>query len=200
MGEGVSPSLSQDGFPVANHLVVSDSGSCVHGLQGGFNQLVFQTEVKYSLKVGLIGSDGHEGLTTRGSPLQKRVPPFSLPQKEYVDVGCLLPHCGVAIAGAASFTAAKVADAVAVFDAVATVAIYVADGDSVALALSPDLQGTMFSVPVRSEMSHRRTPSRLVGREIPQSRCRQMVLRVCSRVGLHRQIRSWAILEAVFSI
>ena len=200
MGEGVSPSLSRDGFPVANHLAVSDSGSCVHGLQGGFNLLVFQTEVKYSLKVGLVGSDGHEGLTTRGSPLQKRVPPFSLPQKEYVDVGCLLPHRGVAIAGAASFTAAKVADAVAVFDAVAAVAIYVADGDSVALALSPDLQGTMFSVPVRSEMSDRRTSSRLVGREIPQSRCRQMVLRVCSRVGLHLQIRSWAILEALFSI
>ena len=200
MGEGVSPSLSRDGFPVANHLVVSDSGSCVHGLQGGFNLLVFQTEVKYSLKVGLVGLDGHEGLTTRGSPLQKRVPPFSLPQKEYVDVGCLLPHRGVAIAGAASFTATKVADAVAVFDVVAAVAIYVADGDSVTLALSLDLQGTMFSVPVRSEMSDRRTPSRLVGREIPQSRCRQMVLRVCSRVGLHLQIRSWAILEAVFSI
>ena len=81
MGKGVSPSLSQDGFPVANHLVISDSGSCEHGFQGGFNLLVFQTEVKYSLKVGLVGSDGHEGLTTRGSPLQKRVPPFSLPQK-----------------------------------------------------------------------------------------------------------------------
>ena len=73
----------------------------------------------------------------------------------------------MAIAGASSFIAAKVVDAVAVFDAVAVVAISVADGDSVALALSPDLQGTMFSVPVRSEMSDRRTPSRLVGREIP---------------------------------
>ena len=37
MGEGVSPSLSRDGFPVATHLVVSDSDSCKHGfsMSGG---------------------------------------------------------------------------------------------------------------------------------------------------------------------
>ena len=67
MGKGVSPSLSRDGFPVANHLVVSDSGSCEHGFQGGFNLLVFQTEVKYSLKVGLVGSDGHEGFVGKNN-------------------------------------------------------------------------------------------------------------------------------------
>ena len=37
MGEGVSPSLSRDRFPVATHLVVSDSDSCKHGfsMSGG---------------------------------------------------------------------------------------------------------------------------------------------------------------------
>ena len=37
MGEGVSPSLSRDGFPVVNHLVVFDSGSCEHGFSCYFS-------------------------------------------------------------------------------------------------------------------------------------------------------------------
>ena len=37
MGEGVSPSLSRDGFPVANHLVVFNSGSCKHGFSCYFS-------------------------------------------------------------------------------------------------------------------------------------------------------------------
>ena len=128
-----------------------------HGFSGGFNLLVFQTKEGYSLKVGLVGSNGHEGLTTRGSPLQKRVHLFSLPQKEYANVGCLLPHRGVAIAGAASFAEAKVDDAAVVYDVVAAVAISVAGGDSVTLDLSPDLQGTvpMCSAPFRFVMSDR---------------------------------------------
>ena len=51
-----------------------------------------------------------------------------------LDASSCIVVSGVAIAGAASFAEAKVADAVVVFDAVAAVAISIADGDSVALA------------------------------------------------------------------
>ena len=86
----------------------------------------------------MVGSSGHGVLTTLGSPCQKRVPP-SLTQKENVDVGCLLSHRGVAIAGAdlpkkeecraskvvcASSVGAKIADAVTVFDADAVDAVF----------------------------------------------------------------------------
>ena len=69
MGEGVSLSLPQNGSPVANHLVVSDPFLREQGFSSGFNLLDFQTEEEYSLKVALVGSNGHGGLATRGSPL-----------------------------------------------------------------------------------------------------------------------------------
>ena len=72
MGEGVSPSLSRNGFPVANHLVVSDSSSCEHVVS------VFSTSVSANLP-----DQGCVGLTTRGHPLKNRVFP---PQKGKVVV------------------------------------------------------------------------------------------------------------------
>ena len=70
------------GSLVANHRVVSVPFSREHGFSGGFNLPDFQAEEGDSLKVSLVRSDGLVGLTTRGRPLQKWVPPLSLPQKE----------------------------------------------------------------------------------------------------------------------
>ena len=81
MGEGVSPSLSRNGSPIANYLLVSVLFSGEHGFYGGLNLLVIQTEEGCSLKRPSIGSYDHEGLTSRGSPLQKWVSPVSLPRK-----------------------------------------------------------------------------------------------------------------------
>ena len=73
IGEGVSQSLSRDGFPVVNHFVVSDSRSCEHEIS------VFSTSGSANLP-----DQGCAGLTTRGHPLlQNRVFP---PQKGKVIV------------------------------------------------------------------------------------------------------------------
>ena len=81
MGEGVSLSLPRNGFPVVNPLVVSVPFSREHGFSGGFSLPVFQEEEGDSLKISLIESNDHVGLTTRGSLFQRRVHPFSLARK-----------------------------------------------------------------------------------------------------------------------
>ena len=125
----------------------------------------------------MVGSGGHGALTTQGSPYQKRVTP-SLTQKENVDVGCLLPHRGVAIAGAAlpkkevcraskvvyaSSAGAKIVDAVAVVGTTDADADSDAVADCFARALPSDPQGAVLlcSVPFRSEMGDRKSSSRL---------------------------------------
>ena len=81
MGEGVSLSLPRNGFPVVNPLVVFVPFSREHGFSGGFSLPVFQEEEGDSLKISLIESNNHVGLTTRGSLFQRRVHPFSLARK-----------------------------------------------------------------------------------------------------------------------
>ena len=49
MGEGVSLSLPRDGFPVANHLVVSVPFSREHGYSDGINVPDIQAEEGVSL-------------------------------------------------------------------------------------------------------------------------------------------------------
>ena len=66
----------------------------------------------------------------------------------------------MAIAGAVNNVAeAKINDAVAVFDAIAAVIVSATNEDSVTFAVSLDLQGIVptCSVPIRSELSDRRT-------------------------------------------
>ena len=160
MGEGVSPSLSRDGFHVANHLVVSDSGSCEHVI------FVFPSWKHGRVPLGLPQKVkvGH-GYSLRGLDRANVVPPKKVAYcalkgannifvVAVADADDVPPKRAVYSASEGANTSIDVTDAVTGSDAVAVDADVVADEYSSTDALPSDLQ---YSEPpcsdsVRSEM------------------------------------------------